>query len=56
LSVAVSAPRPVGSEVAYNALRNAIIEGEFRPGERIIEQRPRTYGCPERRCVKPCAC
>jgi DNA-binding GntR family transcriptional regulator len=39
LSVAASAPRPVGSEVAYNALRNAIIEGEFRPGERIIEQR-----------------
>jgi DNA-binding GntR family transcriptional regulator len=39
LSVAAGAPGPVGSEVAYNALRTAIIEGEFRPGERIIEQR-----------------
>ena len=39
MSVAASTPRPVGSEVAYEALRTAIIEGEFRPGERIIEQR-----------------
>ena len=39
LTVAASAPGQVGSEVAYAALRTAIIEGEFRPGERIIEQR-----------------
>jgi DNA-binding GntR family transcriptional regulator len=39
LTVASSAPVQVGSEVAYEALRTAIIEGEFRPGERIIEQR-----------------
>jgi DNA-binding GntR family transcriptional regulator len=39
VAIAASAPRPVGSEVAYNALRTAIIEGEYRPGERIIEQR-----------------
>lgn len=32
-------PGPVGSEVAYTALRNAIIEGRLRPGERIIEAR-----------------
>jgi DNA-binding GntR family transcriptional regulator len=36
---ASSARRQVGSEVAYEALRAAIVEGEFRPGERIIEQR-----------------
>jgi DNA-binding GntR family transcriptional regulator len=35
---AAGATRQVGSEVAYDALRTAIIEGEFRPGERIIEQ------------------
>jgi DNA-binding GntR family transcriptional regulator len=39
LTVADGAPGQVGSEVAYEALRKAIIEGEFRPGERIIEQR-----------------
>lgn len=32
-------PGPAGSEVAYEALRNAIIEGRLRPGERIIEAR-----------------
>jgi DNA-binding GntR family transcriptional regulator len=36
---AASAPGHVGSEVAYEALRKAIVEGEFRPGQRIIEQR-----------------
>lgn len=39
MTVAANTPRQVGSEVAYEALRTAIIEGEFRPGERIIEQR-----------------
>ncbi|MFC7496974.1 MULTISPECIES: GntR family transcriptional regulator [unclassified Nocardioides] len=32
-------PGPVSSEVAYEALRTAIIEGQLGPGERIVEQR-----------------
>lgn len=33
------APGPVGSELAYEALRALIVEGRLAPGERIIEQR-----------------
>ncbi|MQA03276.1 MAG: GntR family transcriptional regulator [Streptosporangiales bacterium] len=29
----------MGSEVAYQALRSAIVEGRIRPGDRIVEQR-----------------
>jgi DNA-binding GntR family transcriptional regulator len=32
-------PRPVSGDVAYEQIRQAIVEGRYRPGQRLIEQR-----------------